>query len=88
MAVLLLVDGHFRAAAQILAGAKASQEWADNFGRMLCTVAGDPRYPTLSGMVAAGRFDEPGFDLESMFEFGFERLLDGIEALARTRGRD
>jgi AcrR family transcriptional regulator len=87
MAVLLLVDGHFRAAAQVLAGAKASQEWANNFSRMMYTVVGDPRYPTLGAMVTAGRFDEPGLDLESMIEFGFERLLDGIEALAKTRSR-
>jgi AcrR family transcriptional regulator len=87
MAVLLLVDGHFRAAAQMLVGAKASEEWGNNFGRMLQTVVGDPRYPTLAAMMAAGRFDEPGFDLESMIEFGFERLLDGIEALAETRSR-
>jgi AcrR family transcriptional regulator len=85
IAVLLLVDGHFRAAAQVLVGAKASQEWANNFGRMLQTVSGDPRYPTLAAMVATGSFDEPGFDLESMIEFGFQRLLDGIEALAETR---
>jgi hypothetical protein len=54
---------------------------------MLQTVVGDPRYPTLAAMMAAGRFDEPGLDLESMIEFGFERLLDGIEALAETRSR-
>ena len=85
MAVLLLVDGHFRAAAQVMVGAKASKEWANNFSRMLHTVVGDPRYSTLAAMVAAGRFDEPGLDLEGMIEFGFERLLDGIEALAKTR---
>jgi AcrR family transcriptional regulator len=87
MAVLLLVDGHFRAAAQMLVGAKASEEWANNFSRMLHIIVGDPRYPTLAGMVAAGGFDEPGFDLDSMIKFGFERLLDGIEALAETRSR-
>jgi len=87
MAVLLLVDGHFRAAAQVLVGAKASKEWRNNFSRMMYTVVGDPRYPTLAAMVAAGRFDEPGFDLDGMIEFGFERLLDGIEALAKTRSR-
>lgn len=87
MAVLLLVDGHIRAAAQMLVSAKASEEWANNFSRLLHTVAGHPRYPTLSAMVTAGRFDEPDFDLESMVEFGFERLLDGIEALAETRSR-
>jgi AcrR family transcriptional regulator len=87
LAVLLLVDGHFRAGAQLLVGAKASQEWANNFGRMLQTVAGDPRYPTLTAMVTAGRFAEPRFDLEHMIEFGFERLLDGVEALAETRSR-
>lgn len=85
MAVLLLVDGHFRAAAQVLVGPKSSEEWENNFGRMLHTVAEDQRYPTLAAMLAAGRFAEPGLDLESMIDFGFERLLDGIEAFARSR---
>ncbi len=87
MAAFLLVDGNLRAAAQMLVGAKASQEWANNFSRMLHMVVDNPCYPTLAAMMAAGRFDEPGFDLESMIEFGFERLLDGIEALAETRCR-
>jgi AcrR family transcriptional regulator len=85
LAVLLLVDGHFRAAAQVLVGAKASEEWAQNFGGMLRAAAGNSRYPTLSALLAAGEFEQPGLGLEAMIEFGLERLLDGIEAMARTR---
>jgi AcrR family transcriptional regulator len=85
LALLLLVDGHFRAAAQVLVGAKASEEWAQNFGSMLRAAAGNPRYPTLSALLVAGEFEQPGLDLEAMIEFGLERLLDGIEAMARTR---
>jgi len=88
MALLLLVDGHFRASAQLMVGAKASEEWARNFGSMLRAVAGSPRYPALAGMLAAGEFQEPGLDLEGMFEFGLERLLDGIDALALARAVD
>jgi AcrR family transcriptional regulator len=79
-AILLLVDGHFRASAQVLVGAKASGEWAQNFGRMLQVAAGNPRYPALSAMMAAGEFEVAGLGLEQMFDFGLERLLDGIEA--------
>lgn len=85
LAMLLLVDGHFRASAQVMVGAKASEEWASSFGSMLQAAAGNPRYPALAAMLAAGDFEQPGLDLEGMFEFGLERLLDGIEGLVRAR---
>jgi AcrR family transcriptional regulator len=83
-AILLLVDGHFRASAQLLVGAKATEEWAQNFGSMLRAAAGNPRYPTLAAMMGSGAFEGPDLDLEGMFEFGLERILDGIEAAAST----
>lgn len=85
MAVLLSVDGHFRAAAQIMIGAKATRAWAENFDRMLDAVAEDARYPALSELVARGAFADAGLDLDGMFQFGLDRLLDGVDALARER---
>jgi AcrR family transcriptional regulator len=81
IAVLLLVDGHCRAAAQLLTGARASTSWAANVARMLQAVAGDSRYPALTAMVLTGQPDGSHFDLDRMIEFGFERLVEGIAAL-------
>lgn len=85
LAVLMLVDGHFRASAQVMVGAKATAEWASNFGRMLHRVTGDESYPALTDMVITGRFAEPGLDLDGMFQFGLDRLLDGVEAFVEAR---
>ena len=85
LAVILLVDGHVRSTAQISLGISGTGEWADNFGRVLETVTGDERYPALSALVAAGGFDARADDSQDTFEFGLERLLDGVEALIRAR---
>lgn len=85
LAMLLLVDGHARASAQLMVGAKATAEWASSFGNMLQEAVGNPRYPALAAMLAAGDFEQPSLDLQGMFDFGLERLLDGIEELVRAR---
>ena len=85
LAVILLVDGDVRSTAQISLGVTGMGEWADNFGRVLETVTGDERYPSLTALVAAGGFDARADGAEDTFEFGLERLLDGVEALVRAR---
>lgn len=85
MAVLLLVDGHVRAGAQLLVGAKGSPDWAQNFSRILAMAPGDERFPALSSLLEEGGFDEPGLDLEAMLDFGLQRLVDGVEALVVAR---
>jgi AcrR family transcriptional regulator len=79
MSVLLLVDGHVRSIAQIMTGAKGSREWEENFKRMLQLVSQNQNYPTITRMVNAGAFNEPGEDFNDIFEFGLQRLLDGVE---------
>jgi AcrR family transcriptional regulator len=86
LAVVILVDGHVRASAQIALGVTGTGEWADTFGRMLETVRSDARYPELAALVASGAFEEGAHDSDDVFEFGLERLLDGVDALIRTRG--
>lgn len=88
MSVLMLVDGHFRASAQLLVGAKSSEDWANSFGRLLQVAANDERFPTLGALAATGGFGGPGFELEAMIDFGFERLLEGIGALVDARSGD
>jgi AcrR family transcriptional regulator len=87
LAVVVLVDGHVRAAAQIELGATATRAWAANFGEVLNKVRDDQRYAALAGAVAAGGFDPPARGTENTFEFGLQRLLDGIEAFSRVRRR-
>jgi AcrR family transcriptional regulator len=85
LAVVVLVDGHVRSVAQISLGIAATREWAANFGEVLKRVSGDPRYAALAGAAAAGGFDQPAKGDPDTFEFGLQRLLDGIEAFSRAR---
>ena len=85
---VMLVDGHVRATAQLSAGAAATQRWAQDFGRVLESALGDARYPGLTRVAEAGGFSRPAD--ETPFEFGLERLLDGIGArlpIKRSRRR-
>jgi len=80
LAVLMLIDGHLRSAARLRFGVKSDPQWAADFGRMLQRSAADDAYPTLGAMVRRGEFDVPGMSMDEMFEFGLDRILDGIEA--------
>jgi len=80
LAVLTLVDGHLRSAARLRVGVKASPQWAAQFGRMLETTATDSAFPTLGKMIRGGDFAGPGLSMEQMFDFGLERILDGVAA--------
>ena len=84
MSVVLLVDGHARASAQVNSGAKMSGEWAANFARALERSVRDPRYRALAALAASGSFAPPLAGELSAFEFGLERLLDGIAAQGRA----
>jgi AcrR family transcriptional regulator len=85
MAVVVLVDGHVRSAAQISLGATATREWVANFGEVLNKISEGQRYAALAGVAAAGGFDAPPKGSENTFEFGLERLMDGVEAFGRKR---
>jgi hypothetical protein len=43
------------------------------------------RFPALHEAIASGAFDDDD-DLDAEFDFGLERLLDGIAALVGARG--
>lgn len=62
-------------------GVSEEQFWADR--TKFWDVYFDPeRYPRISEMYAAGAYD----DEVDAFEFGLQRVLDGIEALVRAQG--
>ena len=55
-------------------------EWMQSQGAALAAILASGRFPTLSGISA-----QPGFDfrldLDTLFEFGLQLLLDGLAAL-------
>ncbi|AUX39925.1 TetR family transcriptional regulator [Sorangium cellulosum] len=90
--VVHLVDGYVRGAARLsVDAAEAEQEtgvtdeqwWSERtyfWDRLF-----DPaRLPTMARMMRSGAFDEHPF-VEAGFLFGLQRVLDGIEALVRSR---
>jgi AcrR family transcriptional regulator len=85
LAVLTVIDGQVRSAARLRFGVKADPQWAADFGRMLARSTTGDSYPTLGAMVRAGEFDAPGMSMDQMFDFGLDRILDGIEAFTRRR---
>ena len=85
LAVLTVIDGHLRSTARLRFGVKATPQWAADFGRMLQRSVADDVYPTLGAMVRRGEFDVPGMSMEQMFDFGLERILDGIEAYSERK---
>ena len=81
----MVIDGQLRSAARIRFGVKADPQWAVDFGRMLLLSATDDSYPTLGAMVRRGEFEMPSMSTEEMFDFGLDRILDGIEAYCEQR---
>lgn len=85
-AAITLVDAHVRAAAQIFVGAPGA--WAENFNYVLRRASQDPRFAALAHVVAQSADDSDEnieSEIQDQFEFGLERVLDGIETLLRAR---
>ena len=85
VAAVMLIDGHVRATAQLAVGAAGTEQWGQDFGRVLHAVRGDARYPALTRVADAGGFDFGASDAASPFEFGLRRLLDGLAGRAPRR---
>jgi AcrR family transcriptional regulator len=85
VSVMLLVDGHVRATAQISTGAKSGGEWAENFRRALEYASSTGRFRALANIAATGGFAAPTEGRPSGFEFGLARLLDGVAAYCGGR---
>jgi hypothetical protein len=60
---------------------------AVQYGELLRMLIDSDRFPALHELVSAGTFDQntEEYDADAEFEFGLERILDGVEALIRTR---
>jgi AcrR family transcriptional regulator len=86
--MLSIIDGYTRGASDTsisLARARArgvsEQQWAAAVGADLGRAIGDPRFPTFASILTAPPQGRPR-NMEESFDFGLERILDGIEAYA------
>jgi hypothetical protein len=90
--VIMLVSGYVRTLATTEADIQAAirtsgatpDEWMSAYPRMLSQLADPVRFPALAKFIAAGVFDVHD-DPDDEFTFGLERILDGLDALVRTR---
>jgi hypothetical protein len=83
--MLSIVDGYTRGASDTaisLARARArgtsDEEWAAAVGADLGRAIGDPRFPRFAALVSAPSDGRPR-SLDESFDFGLQRVLDGIE---------
>ena len=83
--MLSIIDGYTRGASDTaisLARARArgisEQEWAAAVGADLGRAIGDPRFPSFAGILTAPA-DGKSRTMEESFDFGLQRILDGIE---------
>ncbi|MEV7778487.1 TetR/AcrR family transcriptional regulator C-terminal domain-containing protein [Kitasatospora sp. NPDC088351] len=70
------VNVELEAEAEALSG-QNNEEWLDTQEPVFQAILATGRFPTLARLTTAG-YD---FDLDELFEFGLQRLLDGIAAL-------
>jgi AcrR family transcriptional regulator len=85
MAITAMVDDHVRGAAHLLLTLAATPQFAKWYALAVQRASADGRYPRLAQLVAAGAFADSGDATWNPFEFGLERVLDGIETFIRAR---
>ncbi len=90
--VIMLIAGYVRTlavteadiAVAIARSGATPDEWLSAFPKALSRLIDPARFPALATFIAAGVFDVHD-DPDDEFIFGLDRILDGIEALVRTR---
>jgi AcrR family transcriptional regulator len=87
---VLLLSGFVRNVSTLTADLTAgtnSQPASAGYGSMLAELITAERFPALSRAVESGALDDDDDELSSEFEFGLERVLDGIEVLVKSAAR-
>jgi AcrR family transcriptional regulator len=89
--MISIIDGYTRGASDTsisLARARArgisEREWAAEVGADLGRAIGDPRFPTFAAVLSAPSDGHPR-TMEESFDFGLQRVLDGIERYIDSR---
>ncbi len=103
VSVINLVTGYVRSAAQGALEARLAaqrtgitdEQWWAVRGPLLEKYFDPERYPTLVSAQLDGAFDAPGADADynleralEDFEFGLQRVLDGVEAFIQRRAAE
>ena len=88
--VLSIIDGYTRGASDTavsLARARArgisEQQWASAVGADLGRAIGDPRFPRFAAVITAPSSGNTR-TMEESFDFGLQRVLDGIELYVKA----
>jgi AcrR family transcriptional regulator len=83
--MISVIDGYTRGASDTSISlarwrrrGKSEQEWAAAVGADLGRAVGDPRFPAFASIIT-GPSDVRPRTLEASFDFGLQRVLDGIE---------
>jgi AcrR family transcriptional regulator len=80
------VRGAIDAAQAVHRTGMTDQQWWEANGPLLAKILDADRYPVATRVgTAAGQEFNAAYDPEHAFEFGLKRVLDGIEALVRSR---
>jgi AcrR family transcriptional regulator len=85
IAIISLVDDHVRGSAQLLLALAATPHFVESYARALERAGSDERYPGITALAAAGAFADTGDTAWNPFEFGLERVLDGVEAFIEAQ---
>ena len=94
LSVILLVSGFVRNEARLttdmLAAAKTAgitpEQAMDSYGSMLSQLIDPKRFPAVTAAITSGALDDED-GLEGEFEFGLNRILDGVAVLLENRAR-
>jgi hypothetical protein len=82
---VLLLSGFVRNEATLIADLAAGSGGADvmpGYGQMVARLTDPQHFPALHKAVASGALDDED-DIDIEFDFGLERILDGIDVLIR-----
>jgi AcrR family transcriptional regulator len=85
LASISLVDDHVRGSAHLRLALATTSDYVEWYGRALHRASADERYPRIAALAAAGAFADAGDTTWDQFDFGLERVLDGVEAFIETR---
>jgi AcrR family transcriptional regulator len=88
LATLLLISGFVRneatLTADIAAGLNAATP-SHSYGEILSELTDPAHFPAVHRAIASGTFDDDPDDFDAGFDYGLERILDGIEALINLK---
>jgi AcrR family transcriptional regulator len=87
LSVIMLLSGFVRNWAGLTAGIRAAGDRRApiRYGSALTRLIDERRFPAVAAAIAAGAIDDERDDADAEFDFGLDRVLDGVEALMNKR---